>query len=1804
MKQFNKRPALRPLALSLVCMGCGSALAQIPSGFTTSSNNLSITGADTPSIMVTQGKLNTRDVATWATFSIGVGNSVYFKQPSPKSVILNRVLGGGESQIMGSLKSDGIIFLVNPSGVTFSKDSSVNVGGLVASTLAIDPADFLAGQYKFGGVADSTGKVTNDTNIVVGARGTVALVGGEVHNTGTINVAQGSIGLLSGRTAQIGIDANGDGLTTFVVSADAAKALVENTGTLQADGGRVNLRAGIGLDAVAQTVINQTGTVRAQSMTQRNGEIVLEGAGGVVQVGGTLDASAADAGSGGTIATVGATVTVAPTVSIDAHGGANGANGSWTLTADTDLRVRSPDETTAFAQLSTVDTKTIGNTLGKGTDVVLESKAVAIGDSPGYGVDFAQNSKVIKDTGGTATLTVNSERNITMENYSVIASSAGALNVDFNADSKGALEPPPLSTEMPRGGAILLGSANLDGDDVGNAVPTGGATIQTNGGNIRFYGQSDPDKGRAIGGERLITFNSDGETIVQTQATAGIELNRSTVSTCGKDQVSCTGGGSISMRGGGYSLIDAFNVGEGQQLTFSNGGEGVLIAGSTLTTGSGAMTIDGRGGIGATGIDAQSTYNVTSDLVPTLQSGTGTIHLVGDSRNWVAGMTGETDLDFLNGGTGIALSSTTIATGGNVKLEGTASDFSAVAQDKAFLANAAATGNTVTAGTGIELSDSTISAGKGQELTVLGKVPSGSFSVVNQEVGGPLIQPFGNPFAVDISTGSLTAEGGQLTIDGQGSSVRVQACCSESEGFAASRAPVFDPGNIDTLISTASTTGPGGNITIQGRNIWLQGSQGFEGDPNRGVVIDSSGVGKAGNINIHAIGADGPETSGVLAIDSTVGIAASANSAVGNAGNIFAKGDNTILAYGAFEAKGGASGGNGGTIETSGGAFDVRGITVDASAPHGTPGNWLIDPFNVTIAPGTGTATLPGDGTFTPITDSTIQDSDISNALNGGTDVTINTGALAAGAANQGNITVNGAQILYTGTGTRTFTLNANRSIQLNFGTAIASADGGGPLNVVLNADANNGAATTGLGGSVNVFNSQIYSNGGSVTMKGAQGNQDFGNCVICIAASKIDTRAGNTVTATDGETGINTYSGGNDANPGGNVSLIGRDSRTPTDFQQTSGAVLINGSVISASTGNVDVLGTSTVGSGVVLTTNQVPTGIFTTSGGITLTGVGSYAANSFSTAGHGVQIDAQPFSGATATLQSADGNITVSGLRQAGLDRTPPDNGVYLGGRSLVTTTGTGNISITGETKGAGAGVLIEAATPPLPQQEIPGDPGALVSGNNVVVLRAANDGTTDALSVGARDEGPSVIAGTVLNLRPGGVDVAGPASALVVTPVDRTANPITLGGAAANGFAISADTFARMQAPTIVAGSNAHAGNIDVVGPLNFANLTLQNGGGGNITLNAPVVATQLGLISGGNITQTAGAPITAGKLLALSSGGDVLLDNPANNVSTDTVGGGAAGRFTYVDADSVAIGAVTVTGFDAAGNLPQPVASTSMAADQVLVRTLTGDLVLAGNVSSTTSTDLVAAATFQNPGNFTISGAPWRVWANTWVGETRGGLAGSGPLPNYYHCAYLGLCTVTVSTTDNHFIYAQQPTAVVAIANASRVAGTDNPPFVFSVSGLMFSDSNAAFSGALRSAADRNSPPGVYTIDGVNFVSPAGYAFTVTPGRLTVTEAPPPPPLLPPPPNAPPPPPALRRTDFSGLPKPDVVREEPTTYVYDRNLGQAPICLAGGALDGDRADQGGDVLAREWSRVRSRPNLLNCVNTDRRNGCADF
>ncbi|UWU91942.1 MBG domain-containing protein [Bradyrhizobium sp. CB1015] len=214
---------------------------------------------------MTVNQSSDRMIANWQSFSIGAGSSVTFNQPGASSVALNRVVGQDPSRILGSLSSNGQVFLINPNGIAVGKTGSVQTGGFVASTLGIGNADFLAGRYNFAG---SGGTISNEGSI---SGKVVALISPSVSNSGTIT---GSTALAAG--TDVLLDFNGDGLLSVEVKASTVKTLVENKGLIRADGGVAILSAKGASDAM-KGVVNNTGIVEAASIGSRNGRILLLG---------------------------------------------------------------------------------------------------------------------------------------------------------------------------------------------------------------------------------------------------------------------------------------------------------------------------------------------------------------------------------------------------------------------------------------------------------------------------------------------------------------------------------------------------------------------------------------------------------------------------------------------------------------------------------------------------------------------------------------------------------------------------------------------------------------------------------------------------------------------------------------------------------------------------------------------------------------------------------------------------------------------------------------------------------------------------------------------------------------------------------------------------------------------------------------------------------------------------------------------------------------------------------------------------------------------------------------------------------------------------------------------------------------------------------------------------------------------------------------------------------------------------------------------------------------------------------------
>src|SRR5690606_38532510 len=133
----------------------------------------------------------------WESFSIGAGELTQFRQPDSDAAVLNRVAGGDPSAIHGALKANGNVFVINPNGILVGPGGTIDVHGLVLSTLDVSDGEFLArGDMTFKGGADSGG-VTNLGRInAIG--GDVFLIGRTVANGGTVRSEGGRVGLAAG----------------------------------------------------------------------------------------------------------------------------------------------------------------------------------------------------------------------------------------------------------------------------------------------------------------------------------------------------------------------------------------------------------------------------------------------------------------------------------------------------------------------------------------------------------------------------------------------------------------------------------------------------------------------------------------------------------------------------------------------------------------------------------------------------------------------------------------------------------------------------------------------------------------------------------------------------------------------------------------------------------------------------------------------------------------------------------------------------------------------------------------------------------------------------------------------------------------------------------------------------------------------------------------------------------------------------------------------------------------------------------------------------------------------------------------------------------------------------------------------------------------------------------------------------------------------------------------------------------------------------------------------------------------------
>ena len=407
--------------------------------------------------------------------------------------------------------------------------------------------------------------------------------------------------------------------------------------------------------------------------------------------------------------------------------------------------------------------------------------------------------------------------------------------------------------------------------------------------------------------------------------------------------------------------------------------------------------------------------------------------------------------------------------------------------------------------------------------------------------------------------GGLIILSAQAANQLQGSIVRNSGAL-EASGLSASGGRIFLNAGAggQTLVSgsldVSATSGKGGRIEVTGERVLI----------DEGAYLTASGKTGGGEVLVGGSWQNSEPTVR-QAISTTVapGAQLQANATdSGKGGTVVAWSDirnsNSVTrAYGRFEAKGGPNGGDGGRIETSGHYLDTEGVSGNASAPSGKPGEWLFDPFNVTIQnTGTQSGGNFSSGTWTPSGTSTILTANINSLLNADTNVTISTGIDSTGSS--GDITFSSAPTIAKTVGSSdvTLRLEANRNITLTgtiySGSSSTDDSSKGKLNLFLNA--NRSDAADGSGG-VKLSSATIRTQGGYFKVYGGSAGDTYVK--------------GNTALFSPTNWAPGFYmSTGNVYTSGGAIEIMAQSGDTQP--QNTTGAIHLESGTLSSSGGRI----------------------------------------------------------------------------------------------------------------------------------------------------------------------------------------------------------------------------------------------------------------------------------------------------------------------------------------------------------------------------------------------------------------------------------------------------------------------------------------------------------------------------------------------------------------------------------------------------------------------------------------------------------
>lgn len=291
---------LSSLTISIAIYSENFTLAQIAPDTTLGSESSVITPLNPSTDQIDGGAIRGKNLFhSFQEFNVDIGREVYFSNPAGIENILSRVTGNNPSKIFGKLGvlgGNANLFLINPNGMIFGSNASLNVGGsFVATTanaigfsnqgffsasapnappvLTVNPSALLFNQIEAGSITNNSREpaeqrldplpsedpsaVRNLIGLRVPDGKSLLLLGGNVNlNGGGLNALGGRVelgGVASSGTVGLDVDANNLSLSFphDLALADISlsnRARIdtsgEGSGNIQVQGKRITLSSG------------------------------------------------------------------------------------------------------------------------------------------------------------------------------------------------------------------------------------------------------------------------------------------------------------------------------------------------------------------------------------------------------------------------------------------------------------------------------------------------------------------------------------------------------------------------------------------------------------------------------------------------------------------------------------------------------------------------------------------------------------------------------------------------------------------------------------------------------------------------------------------------------------------------------------------------------------------------------------------------------------------------------------------------------------------------------------------------------------------------------------------------------------------------------------------------------------------------------------------------------------------------------------------------------------------------------------------------------------------------------------------------------------------------------------------------------------------------------------------------------------------------------------------------------------------------------------------------------------------------